>query len=35
MLDRRHGLELGEAQVPGMGGPVCGPCGSEDVGDLD
>ena len=35
VLDRRHDLELGEAQVPGMGGPVCGPGSAEDVGDLD
>lgn len=35
VLDRRHDLELGEAQVPGMGGPVGGPGSTEDVGDLD
>ena len=34
-LDRRHHLELEEAQMPGMGGPVCGPGGAEDVGDLE
>ena len=34
MLDRRHDLELIEAQVPGMGGPVSGAGGAEDVGDL-
>jgi hypothetical protein len=35
MLDRRHDLELREAQVSGMGGPVCRACCAEDVGDLD
>ena len=35
VLDRRHHLELGEAQMPGMGGPVGGPCCAEDVGNLD
>ena len=35
VLDRRHDLELGEAQVPCMGGPVGGPGSTEDVGDLD
>ena len=35
MLDRRHDLELGEAQVTCMGGPVCAAGGAEDVGDLD
>ena len=34
-LDRRHHLQLGEAQMPGMGGPVRWPRGAEDVGDLD
>jgi len=34
-LDRRHHLQLGKAQMPGMGGPVCWPHGAEDVGDLD
>ena len=35
VLDRRHDLELGEAQVPCMGGPVGGAGSAEDVGDLD
>lgn len=35
MLDRRHHLELGEAQAPGMGGPIGGPGCAEDIGDLD
>ena len=35
MLDRRHDLELGEAQVPCMGGPIRRPFCVEDVGDLD
>ena len=35
VLDRRHDLELGEAQMTCMGGPVCGPGSTEDVGDLD
>jgi hypothetical protein len=34
MLDRRHHLELDEAQMPGMGGPVGRAGGAEDVGDL-
>lgn len=34
-LDGRHHLELGEAQMPGMGGSVDWPGGAEDVGDLD
>ena len=34
-LDRRHDLELMKAQVPGMGGPVGGADGTEDIGDLD
>ena len=34
VLDRRHYLELEEAQVPGMGGPVAGTSRTEDVGDL-
>ena len=35
VLDRRHHLELDEAQVPGMGSPVAGPGSAEDVGDLE
>jgi len=35
MLDRRHDLELMKAQVPGMGGPISGAGGTEDIGNLD
>ena len=35
MLDRRHDLELMQAQVPGMGGPISGAGSTEDVGDLE
>ena len=35
MLDRRHDLELLQAQVPGMGGPVSGAGSTEDIGDLE
>ena len=35
MLDRRHDLELMKAQVSGMGGPISGAGGTEDVGDLE
>jgi len=35
MLDRRHDLELMQAQMTGMGGPVGGTCYAEDVGDLE
>jgi hypothetical protein len=35
MLDRRHDLELVEAQLPGMGGPICGAGSTEDIGDLE
>ena len=35
MLDRRHDLELMKAQVSGMGGPISGASGTEDVGDLE
>ena len=34
-LDRRHDLELGEAEVPGMGGPKGSAVSAEDVGDLE
>ena len=34
MLDGRHHLELVEAQMPGMGGPVRRAGSTEDVGDL-
>ena len=35
MLDRRHDLELVQAQVTGMVGPISGTDGTEDVGDLE
>jgi hypothetical protein len=35
MLDRRHDLELMQAQVPVMGGPVYRAGSTEDVGDLE
>lgn len=35
MFDRRHDLELGQAQVPGMSSPVGRAGASEDVGDLE
>ena len=34
MFDRRHYLELVEAQMPGMVGPVGGAGSAEDVGNL-
>ena len=34
-LDRRHDLELVQAQVPGMSTPVRRACGTEDVRDLE
>ncbi len=34
-LDRRHDLELAEADVPGMGCAPGGPVLAEDVGDLE
>jgi hypothetical protein len=34
-LNRRHDLELGQAQVTGLGGTIAGPFSSEDIGDLD
>ncbi len=34
-LDRRHDLELGKAQVPGMGSPVGRAGRTEDVGDVE
>jgi len=33
-LDRRHDLELGNAQVTGLNGAIAGPFSSEDIGDL-
>ena len=35
MLDRRHDLELVQAQMPGMARPVRRPRAAEDVGDLE
>ena len=34
VFDRQHHLELMQAQVPGMGGPVGAPGSTEDIGDL-
>ena len=34
-LDRRHDLELGQAQVAGVGGTPGGPLSTEDIGDLE
>ena len=33
-LDRRHDLELGQADMPGIGPPPRGAVGAEDVSDL-
>jgi hypothetical protein len=35
LLDRRHDLELREAQVPGISGPISGAGSTENVGDLE
>jgi hypothetical protein len=35
MLDRRHDLELMQAEVSGMGHAIGRPRGTEDVGDLE
>ncbi len=35
VLDRRHHLELVQAQMPGMGGPVGRACSVEDIRDLE
>jgi hypothetical protein len=35
VLDRRHDLELGQAQVPGLSGTIAGSFSSEDIGDLE
>ena len=35
MLDRRHDLELVQAEVPGMGGAIRRASSTEDVGDLE
>ncbi len=34
-LDRRHDLELRQAQLPGIGGPISGAGSPEDIGDLE
>jgi hypothetical protein len=34
-LDRRHDLELGQAQVTGLNGTIAGSFSSEDIGDLE
>ena len=34
ILDRRHDLQLVEAEIPGVRHPICGPGNPEDVGDL-
>ena len=34
VLDRRHDLELGKAQVTGLSGAIAGSFSSEDIGDL-
>ena len=34
VLDRRHDLQLGKAEMPGLGETVAGTHGPEDVGDL-
>src|SRR6516225_8292230 len=34
-LDRRHDLELGQAQMTGPGGAIAGAFGTEDIGDLE
>ena len=33
VLNRRHDLELGQAQVTGLGGTIAGSFSSEDIGD--
>ena len=35
VLNRRHDLELGQAQVTGLRDTIAGPFGPEDIGDLD
>ena len=35
VLDRRHDLELDQAQVSCLGGTIAGTFGSEDIGDLE
>ena len=35
VLDRRHDLELGQAQMAGLNGAIAGSFSAEDIGDLD
>jgi hypothetical protein len=35
VLDRRHDLELGQAQVTGLNGAIAGAFCAEDIGDLE
>lgn len=35
VLDRRHNLELAQAQMSRMDFPIVRPCDTEDIGDLD
>ena len=35
VLDRRHDLELLQAQVAGLSGPISRPGSTEDIGDLE
>jgi hypothetical protein len=35
VLDCRHDLELGQAQVTGLNGTIAGSFSSEDIGDLE
>ena len=35
VLNRRHDLELDQAQVTGLGGTIAGTFSSEDIGDLE
>jgi hypothetical protein len=35
VLDCRHDLELGQAQVTGLSGPIAGAFSPEDIGDLE
>jgi hypothetical protein len=35
VLDRRHDLELGKAQMTGLNGAIAGSFSAEDIGDLE
>ena len=35
VLDRRHDLELGQAEMTGLDSTIAGAFSSEDIGDLD